>query len=366
VAKQGSFRDFDWVLLGFILVISALGVLQIYSATISTKFSDNNIYIKQMCWLAAGTLLMFIISRFDYHLWLEYIHWAYLASIASLLAVAVIGVRLLGAKRWIRVPGLGLFQPSEWVKIVLIIALARYIASLNQRDVTWSDIFKAGVIAGIPFLLVVKQPDLGTSLTYLPALVLGLFLGGINYKQVGIILLAVALVLPVAWKVGMKQYQKDRLTNFLHPENDPKGTGYQIQQSLIAVGNGGIFGKGVAGGTQTQGMFLPVTHTDFIFAAFAEEHGFVGATAVLLLYFIVLMRLIQNAQTAPDRAGTLIIMGVVAVLVFHILVNIGMVVGMMPVTGIPLPLMSYGGSSVLFMFLALGIVMNIRMRRFVN
>ncbi len=366
MAKQGSFRDFDWVLLGFVMAISALGVLQIYSATISTKFAEGNIYVKQIEWLIAGMVLMFAISRIDYHIFLEYIHWVYLASIGSLLAVAVIGVRLLGAKRWIRVPGLGLFQPSEWVKIVLIIALARYIASLNQRDVTWPDIFKAGLIAGVPFLLVVKQPDLGTSLTYLPALILGLFLGGINYKQVGVIVLCIALVLPVAWKFGMKQYQKDRLTNFLHPENDPKGTGYQIQQSLIAVGNGGIFGKGVAGGTQTQGMFLPVTHTDFIFAAFAEEHGFVGATAVLLLYFIVLMRLIQNAQTAPDRAGTLIIMGVVAVLVFHIMVNIGMVVGMMPVTGIPLPLMSYGGSSVLFMFLALGIVMNIRMRRFVN
>jgi rod shape determining protein RodA len=185
-------------------------------------------------------------------------------------------------------------------------------------------------------------------------------------KQVAVILVAVALVVPVAWKKALKPYQKERLVNFMHPENDPKGSGYQIQQSLIAVGNGGIFGKGVAGGTQTQGMFLPVTHTDFIFAAFAEEHGFVGATAVLLLYFIVLMRLIQNAQTAPDRAGTMLVMGVVAVLVFHILVNIGMVVGMMPVTGIPLPLMSYGGSSVMFTFLALGIVMNIRMRRFVN
>jgi rod shape determining protein RodA len=364
--KQGSFRDFDWVLLAFVLAIAGLGVLQIYSATITTKFAEGNIYVKQMYWLAAGMLLMFVISRIDYHILLEYVHWAYLASLVSLLAVAAVGVKLLGAKRWIRIPGMGLFQPSEWVKLVLIIAIARYIASLNQRDVNWPDIFKAGLIAGIPFLLVVKQPDLGTSLTYLPALVVGLFLGGITYRQMGVILLALALVLPVAWKVALKPYQKERLVNFLHPENDPKGTGYQIQQSLIAVGNGGIFGKGVAGGTQTQGMFLPVTHTDFIFAAFAEEHGFVGAVGVLLLYFIVLMRLIQNAQTAPDRAGTLIIMGVVAILVFHILVNVGMVVGMMPVTGIPLPLMSYGGSSVLFMFLSLGIVMNIRMRRFVN
>jgi rod shape determining protein RodA len=161
----------------------------------------------------------------------------------------------------------------------------------------------------------------------------------------------------------LKSYQKQRLTSFMDPENDPQGTGYQVEQSKIAVGSGGLWG---GKGSQTHGAFLPVPQTDFIFAAFSEEHGFVGALGVLLLYFIVLMRLTQNAQTAPDRAGTFVVMGVVAVLSFHILVNVGMVIGFMPVTGIPLPLMSYGGSSVLFMFLALGMVMNVRMRRFVN
>ncbi|MGC1228119.1 MAG: FtsW/RodA/SpoVE family cell cycle protein, partial [Candidatus Sulfotelmatobacter sp.] len=161
----------------------------------------------------------------------------------------------------------------------------------------------------------------------------------------------------------LKSYQKQRLTSFVDPDLDPHGSGYQVEQSLIAVGSGGLWG---GKGSQTHGAFLPVPQTDFIFAAFAEEHGFVGALGVLLLYFIVLMRLTQNAQTAPDRAGTFVVMGVVAVLSFHILVNVGMVVGFMPVTGIPLPLMSYGGSSVLFMFLALGMVMNVRMRRFVN
>jgi rod shape determining protein RodA len=162
----------------------------------------------------------------------------------------------------------------------------------------------------------------------------------------------------------LKPYQKQRLISFMEPEADSQGSGYQVIQSLIAVGSGGIWGS--EGGSQTHLAFLPVPQTDFIFAAFGEEHGFVGALGVLLLYFIVLMRLTQNAQTAPDRAGTFIVMGVVAVLSFHILVNVGMVVGFMPVTGIPLPLMSYGGSSVLFMFLALGLVMNVRMRRFVN
>jgi rod shape determining protein RodA len=170
------------------------------------------------------------------------------------------------------------------------------------------------------------------------------------------------------WSSGklLKPYQKARLTSFINPDNDPKGTGYQIRQSLIAVGSGGVWGKGAEQGTQTQGDFLPIPHADFIFAAFSEEHGFVGAVFVLLLYFFILMRLIQNAQTAADLSGSLIIMGVVAVLTFQIAVNVGMVIGFMPVTGIPLPLMSYGGSSVLFTFLALGTVMNVRMRRFVN
>jgi len=362
-----EYRDFDWTLLVFVLIICALGVVQIYSATGgASKFSG--MHIKQIYWILAGIVVMVVMTFVNYQTLLENAHWLYVASIASLVGVLLFGTRALGAKRWVRLPGGMHFQPSEWVKLVLVLAMAKFISSLNARELTWAEIFKAGALVGVPMLMVLKQPDLGTSLTYLPVLLMGLFLGGIRFKQAAIIAVVVGTLLSTAWhwNLGLKPYQKARLTSFIHPEDDPKGTGYQVQQSLIAVGSGGIWGKGVAKGSQTQGMFLPVTHTDFIFAAFAEEHGFVGATFALLLYFVVLMRLIQNAQTAPDRAGTLIIMGVVAILIFHILVNVGMVVGMMPVTGIPLPLMSYGGSSVLFSFLALGIVMNIRMRRFVN
>jgi rod shape determining protein RodA len=215
-------------------------------------------------------------------------------------------------------------------------------------------------------LFVLKQPDLGTSLTYVPIAIMGLFLGGLRVKHAIVLVLLGALMAPLAWHYGLKPYQKQRLMTFIEPEADSQKAGYQVIQSLIAVGSGGIWGKGAAQGSQTQGAFLPVPHTDFIFAAWSEEHGLVGAAFVLLLYFLVLMRMIANAQTAPDRAGAFVVMGVVAVLAFHILVNVGMVVGFMPVTGIPLPLLSYGGSSVLFTFLALGIVMNVRMRRFVN
>ena len=359
-----SFRDFDWVLLSFVLLICGIGVMEIFSATRQTKFIGFQ--TKQVYWILAGLILMFLTSMVNYQALLENIHWIYIASILSLLSVAAFGTRVLGAKRWIKLPGGQHFQPSEWIKLVLILALAKYFSDLSGRDVTLRDIVKAFLIVGFPMLLVLKQPDLGTALTYVPVLICALFLGGIKFRHaISILLLGTIMVYPV-WRWGLKPYQKQRLTSFSEPEADPRGSGYQIQQSLIAVGSGGLTGKGAMKGSQTQGAFIPIPYTDFIFAAYAEEHGFVGALIVLLLYFIVLMRLIQNAQTAPDRAGTLIIMGVVAVLVFHILVNVGMVVGFMPVTGIPLPLMSYGGSSVLFTFLALGIVNNIRMRRFVN
>lgn len=364
MTRYFSLRDFDWLLLSFVLLICGLGVMEIYSATLHTKFVG--VHTKQVYWIMAGMVLMFLMSLVDYHALLDKIHWFYIASLVSLMAVLVIGKKYLGARRWIQMPGGQHFQPSEWVKLVLILALARYFSELHQKEAPLRDLVKAGLLAGVPMLLVLKQPDLGTALTYVPVLVMALFLGGVRLKHATAIILLGALVFPVVWHYGLKPYQKQRLVSFREPEADPQGSGYQVQQSLIAVGSGGLWGKGTTKGTQTQGMFLPVPQTDFIFAAWCEEHGFVGAVAVLLLYFLLLMRLIHNAQTAPDRAGAFVVMGVVAVLFFHILVNVGMVVGYMPVTGIPLPLMSYGGSSLLFMFLALGIVMNIRMRRFVN
>jgi rod shape determining protein RodA len=364
MARIASYRDFDWFMLGVVLLISAIGTVQIYSASL-TNTKLGLMHDRQIMWLGAGLVAMFVLSAIDYHKLLENVHWAYIVMFLALCAVPVIGVTALGAKRWIRLPGIGLFQPSEWMKLVLVIALAQYASTLNPRNVTWLDVGKAAALVLIPFALVLKQPDLGTSLTYLPALAVLLFLAGMKPKHIAIIALVGLLMAPLAWH-KLKPYQKARLTSFMHPEDDPKGSGYQVQQSLIAVGSGGIWGKGMAKGSQTQGNFLPVTHTDFIFAAFSEEHGFVGAALILVLYFVLLMRLIQKAQTASDRAGTMLIMGVASILAFHILVNVGMVLGMMPVAGIPLPLMSYGGSSVMFTFLALGIVMNVRMRRFVN
>jgi len=364
LSRYIRFRDFDWVLLIFVLAICAVGVLEIYSATLHTKFVGA--HIRQVYWILAGLLTMFVFSRINYQVLLENIPWIYVISIVSLLAVLVFGTKALGARRWIRI-GSTHFQPSEWVKLVLIVAMAKYFADPTKfRDMSFTDLLKAGSVVGIPMLLVLAQPDMGTALTYLPVALMGLFLGGMKFRHAALILVCAAIVAIPAYKWGLKSYQKDRIQTFVNPDVDPQKKGYQSIQSQIAVGSGGLWGKGTSKGSQTQGLFLPVTHTDFIFAAFSEEHGFIGAIGVLLLYFMVLMRLIHNAQTAPDRAGAFVVMGVVAVLGFHVLVNVGMVVGFMPVVGIPLPLMSYGGSSVLFMFIALGIVMNVRMRRFVN
>jgi rod shape determining protein RodA len=361
-----SLHDFDWVLLGLVLVLSVISVLEIYSATLHTKFVgfDRN----QVLWLLGGVMAMFGISLINYHRLLNIAVWAYGIGLVSLVAVLAVGTTVLGGRRWIKLPGGIHFQPSEWVKMILIVVVARYFANLAGRELTWSDVFKGMAMVGIPMLLVLKQPDLGTALTYSPILLMGLFLGGISWRKGLILALVAVIAIGAAFGSGkvLKPYQKARLTSFMNPDDDPQGSGYQIRQSRIAVGAGGVLGQGATKGTQTQGDFLPIPYTDFIFAAFAEEHGFLGAVVVLLLYFFILMRLIQNAQTAADLPGTFLVMGVVAVLIFQIAVNVGMVLGLMPVTGIPLPLMSYGGSSVLFTFLALGMVMNVRMTRFVN
>ena len=243
--------------------------------------------------------------------------------------------------------------------------MANFFTEVRSDRLSITDLIKAAVLTGVPLGLILLQPDLGTAMVLVPVAVVGAYLAGIDWKHATVLLLAGALMLPVGWHV-LKPYQKERVTTFLHPEDDPKGSGYQILQSKIAVGSGGFWGKGLGHGSQNQLGFVPVRYSDFILAALAEELGFAGVFVALVLYTALLLRLIQNAQRAKDRAGMFLVMGVAAILGFHVLVNVAMVIGFMPVTGIPLPLMSYGGSATLFVFLALGLVMNVRLRRFVN
>jgi rod shape determining protein RodA len=301
----------------------------------------------------------------DYHSMLHYVPMLYAASVVALLGTAAFGAQIFGSKRWVPLPGGIHLQVSEFVKLVIILLVARYLTDLKTEELEIWEMAKLAGLVAVPAALVLLQPDLGTSLTYLAVLVTGAFLAGLRWKYVAAIAVVAVLVLPIGYHF-LKDYQKARLVSFMDPERDPRGTGYQLIQSQIAVGNGGMFGKGVTKGTQTQLRFLPVPHTDFIFSAFAEEHGFVGVVVVLSLYFVMIMRIVQNAQTATDRAGMYICMGVGGLLLFHMLVNVGMVVGRMPVTGIPLPFMSAGGSSIWSNFLALGLVNNVRLRRFVN
>jgi rod shape determining protein RodA len=288
----------------------------------------------------------------------------YGVGLLTLIAVLAMGHTRFGAKRWLPILG-QFFQVSELAKLIIIISLAQFFTEVRSDRLELGDLVKAGVLTAIPVGLILLQPDLGTAMVLVPVAVVGAYLAGIQWKHAAVLILAGAMMLPVGWHF-LKPYQKERVTTFMHPEDDPKGSGYQILQSQIAVGSGGFWGKGLGHGSQNQLGFVPVRYSDFILAALAEETGFAGVFLALVLYTALLLRLIQNAQRAKDRAGMFLVMGVAAILGFHVFVNVAMVIGFMPVTGIPLPLMSYGGSATLFVFLALGLVMNVRLRRFVN
>lgn len=363
MAHYRSFRDFDWALLIITIMICGVGVLQIFSATHDTPVW-HDVWWKQIVWVGAGLVLMWIAASIDYHTLLGQVPIMYGALVILLAATFVIGRTIFGSRRWIPIGPLHL-QVSEFGKLVIVLLVARYLADLKTEQLDWKDLLRLGGLVGLPMLLVFKQPDLGTTLTYVPILAAGVFLAGLRWKYVAVLAICFAIALPTGW-LFLQDFQKQRLVSFADPAQDPKGSGYQVIQSKIAVGQGGVWGRGVTKGTQTQLRFLPVPHTDFIFSAFAEEHGFVGVVVVLGLYFLLLMQIVQNGQMAPDRAGMFICMGIAALLLFHLMVNVGMVVGRMPVTGIPLPLMSAGGSNILSMFLMLGLVNNVRLRRFVN
>lgn len=363
MARYRSFRDFDWPLLAITLIICALGVLQIYSDThdYHTATHDyRDAWWKQLVYILAALLAMWLATSVDYHSLLAQTPIFYGLSVVALLATILLGKRVAGGRRW-----LFHLQVSEFVKVVIILVVARYLSELKSDELSARDLFKLGGLVGIPTALVMAQPDFSTGATYVPILIVGVLLAGIQWRHVAVILIACALAAPVGWFV-MKDFQRERLLTFRDPSHDPQGRGYHVIQSKIAVGDGGMWGRGVTHGTQTQLRFLPLPHTDFIFASFAEEHGFVMVVAALGLYFLFLMQIVQNAQTAPDRAGVYICMGVATLMLFHVLVNVGMVVGSVPVSGIPLPLMSAGGSNMISVFMMLGLVNNVRLRRFVS
>jgi rod shape determining protein RodA len=360
--KTISFRDLDWLLFVVALGIGAIGTLEIYSTTAHTVLDAQ--YKKQICWVLLGSMAALIVTFVDYHRLIERLAWIYLLTLLSLVGVLIAGHRIGGARRWLMLGPLT-FQVSELAKLVIILVVAAQFAGRQRKYVAWKDLVMLVVLVGVPAALVAAEPDLGTALTYLPAAAAGVFLAGIRGRQIAILALMFLLVLPVGWHF-LKPYQRERVMTFVHPSHDAQGSGYQGLQAKIAIGSGGFWGKGIRNGTQSRLGFIPVSHADFIFAPFAEEQGFIGTLVVLLLYLVLLLRLLDGAQMVGDRAGSLVLAGVASVLFFQVAVNLGMMIGFLPITGIPLPLMSEGGSSTLFTFMALGLAMSVKMRRFVN
>ena len=362
--RHYSARDFDWVLLGMTMALTVLGLMEIYSSTRNTPWQEA--HVRQIVWIGLGLILLWVFAAIDYNILIHHAPAFYAIGVALLLLIAVLGQVGGGARRWLPLPGGATLQVSEFVKVMLVLLMARFFSDLHPESVSLKNLLKIVGLFAVPMFLVARQPDLSTALSYVPILLMGVFVAGLRWKYVLVLALAGALILPLAWQYLLAPYQKERVITFMDPERDPQGSGYQPIQSKIAIGAGGIWGAGFEQGSQTQLRFLPTPHTDFIFSAYAEETGFVGVTLVIALYFAILMKIVGNAQTSADSAGMYICMGVGALLLFHLLVNVGMVVGRMPVTGLPLPLMSYGGSNLLATFILLGLVNNVRLRRFTN
>src|SRR5271154_6233068 len=286
MAREGSVSmEYDWWLLAILAAICALGVVEVYSTTHGSALAG--MHMKQLRWIVIGTVLMFVVSRIDYHLIMDQAPVLYIIGIVALIAVLAMGHTRFGAKRWI--PLMGEFlQVSELVKLIIIIVLARFFAEVRTDELSLQDLIKAGLLVGLPLALILKQPDLGTALVLMPMLVVGAFLAGLKWKHAAVIVLIGVLMLPVGWHF-LKPYQKERVTSFLHPEEDAKGSGYQVLQSKIAVGSGGFWGKGFGKGTQNQLGYIPVKYSDFIMSAWAEEQGFKGGLLALGLYMALLL-----------------------------------------------------------------------------
>lgn len=366
-------KDFDWPTLLLSLLLSAFGALGIFSAT-RGEAGVSPLFFDHLIRLGVGYAALLVALCVDYRTVVRYAYVVFAACTALLVAVEAIGLVGMGAQRWLSLGGVRI-QPSEFLKIALVLLLARYFGSLKKRPpLGLRDVLPTTFVFLLPFLLILKQPDLGTALIVAGIYVIVLFAAGLRmrifaWSSACLAGLAGALLALARFGVFnvldlLHEYQVRRLMVLFNPGLDPLGAGYHINQSKIAIGSGGLAGKGFLRGTQSGLNFLPQQHTDFIFSVLAEEGGFIVSMAVLAIVFALLLRCLDTARRAQDRTGSFIALGVVALLFLHSSINIGMTTGIFPVVGLPLPLLSYGGSSVLTNFVGLGMVMNVRMRRF--
>ena len=348
------------------LIIAALGVLSIYSSTFQKEGTQwQEIYKRQMLWIIIGLTGFFFMSKFNYRKLWDANYFIYGVALFFLILVFSLGVVRLGAQRWLKIAWFN-FQPSEFAKLAIIIFLARYFSRKSIDDTSLSS-GKFGIFQGIilpfifvamPMFLIIQQPDLGSGLMLMLVFVGLLYLTNVRLKYIFILLAALILPLPFFWHF-LHDYQKQRLLVFLNPNIDPLGAGYTIIQSRIAIGSGGFLGKGWLSGSQSQLYFLPESHTDFIFATFSEQWGFLGSSLLILAYYLIIRQGLIIAQRTSDTFGRLLAYGISLLLALQIFINLAMNMGLAPVVGLPLPLMSYGGSSVLVTFIALGILVNI-------
>jgi len=356
-------RKIDFSLIIVVLIICTLGVIMVGSATYNLSVGSERFIRTQVASIVLGLISIVFILFFDYNTFARFHIPIYIICNALLVAVLVFGTgsEKWGADRWIRIGGFQ-FQPADFVKIGIIICISKMLVDHKDSLHKLSTLFKIGVYALVPMVLIVRQPDLGTTLAFAFFTFGMLFIAGLKYKYIFIAGITGILSLPLAW-LGLKDYQRWRILVFINPEIDPTGKGYHILQSKLAVGSGMLFGKGLFKGSQTQYGFLPERQTDFIFSVLAEELGFMGAAGLLILYGIMLIKCINIAREAKDDFGAYLVTGLTFMLAYHIFANIAMTIGLMPVTGKPLPLISYGGTFMLSNMIALGLILNVNMRR---
>ncbi|MGE5126545.1 MAG: rod shape-determining protein RodA [Betaproteobacteria bacterium] len=352
----------DWVLLGASLLLALIGVSMIYSATHTGHSPD--LYLKQLALAGLGTLALAVMAALDYRRLADRALLLYGASVLALLYVLRFAPLKAGTRRWVEFGGFQL-QPSELVKIAAAIFVAKLFSEYRQETLGLRELLVPGGAVALLALLIAKEPDLGTAACLLPMLLAVAFLAGLRMRAVAAVATALVLVAALGWPL-LKDYQKTRIYTFLDPSLDPRGAGYQKIQSQIAVGSGGLVGRGFMEGSQAQLGYLPARHTDFVFSVLAEETGFVGVVIVLGLYLLVLWRMLETARLARDRLGAFVVAGFAGCFGFQVVYNVAMVAGLVPVKGLPLPLMSYGGSSVLSSLMGIGLVLSVRMRRFAN
>jgi rod shape determining protein RodA len=359
------FINFDWMLLLVVLGISLIGILNIYSTGFNQMSARQDfIFVKQIQWIVVGLVFMTAAFCIDYRFVSRYAYLIYGFSILLLLIVLFYGYATRGSQRWILLGGFS-FQPSELVKLTLILALAKYFDQCRRIEpYRLKDLAIPFLITLVPFLLILKQPDLGTAMILFIIFSSMVLFIGIHWKSLCWSGLTGLVLVPAGW-LFLKDYQKERIITYVNPDSNPLGSGYHVIQSIIAIGSGGLTGKGFLKGTQTQLRFLPERHTDFVFAVFAEEWGFLGGMILLVLFMSLILWGLKIARHARDYIGTLIAVGIAALIFWEVFINIGMVLGILPIVGIPLPFLSYGGSSMVVLMTCVGLLMNISMRRFI-